>query len=94
MDHDGGERMPQVVYSTLYTEGMTEEQQRDWQRCQREFIDAARKAGASDITDTPQASANAEGETLVRLISLLNDAHVPYAITEQEQRADDDGMPA
>jgi hypothetical protein len=73
---------------------MTEEQHRDWRECQRAFIEAAREAGATDITDSPQASANAEGETMVRLISLLNDHHVPYAITEQEERADDDGMPA
>jgi hypothetical protein len=86
--------VPQVTYSTLYTEQMTEEQRHDWQQCQRGFIDAAKAAGASDITDTPQASAMAEGETLVRLISLLNEHHVPYAIVEQEQRADDDGMPA
>jgi hypothetical protein len=86
--------MPQVVYSTLYTEGMTEEQQRDWEQCQHEFLAAAKEAGATDVTDKPQASANAEGETLVRLISLLNDHHVPYAIAEQEQRAEDDGMPA
>jgi hypothetical protein len=86
--------MPQITYSTLYTQGMTEEQQRDWRECQRAFIEAAREAGATDITDAPQASANAEGETMVRLINLLNEHHVPYAITEQEERADDDGMPA
>ena len=86
--------MPRVVCSTLYTEGMSEEQQRDWETHQHAFIDAAREAGASDITDKPQVSARADGDTLVRLISRLNDAHVPYAIAEQEQRADDDGMPA
>jgi len=43
--------MPQITYSTLYTEGMTEEQQRDWRECQRAFIEAAREAGATDITD-------------------------------------------
>jgi hypothetical protein len=73
---------------------MTEDQQRDWQQCQQEFIDAAKAAGASEITKEPQASAMAEGDTLVRLIDLLNEHHVPYAIAEQEQRADDDGMPA
>ncbi len=86
--------MPQVTYSTLYTDQMTEEQRRDWEQCQREFITAAKEAGATDITDAPRASAMAEGDTLVRLISLLNEHHVPYAIAEQEQRADDDGMPA
>jgi len=31
---------------------------------------------------------------MVRFINLLNEHHVPFAITEQEERADDDGMPA
>lgn len=86
--------MTRVVYSTLYTDGMTEEQRHAWEAGRDRFLAVAQDAGADGITREPEVSAEAEGEVLARLISRLNEAHVPYALPDQEQRASDDSMPA
>lgn len=86
--------MTRVVYSTLYTEGMTDEERQVWQAGRDRFLAVARETGATAIESEPEVSAEAEGDAFARLLMRLNDAHVPYALPDQEQRASDDSMPA
>ena len=86
--------MPHVAFNMLYrgedenekTGNMDEEQQR--------FLTVCREAGVTTVDRHAPVSAYADGELLVRLIDRLNAARVPYAVAEQEHRAEDDGMPA
>ena len=61
---------------------------------QKRFLAVCREAGVTTVDRHAPVSAYADGEMLVRLIDHLNAAHVPYTVAEQEQRANDDGMPA
>ncbi len=86
--------MTRVVYSTLYTDGMTDEERQVWEAGRDRFLAVAREAGADEIEREPEVSAEAEGDAFARLLMRLDDARVPYALPEQEQRASDDSMPA
>lgn len=78
----------------LYKGKTADEQSGDIEKGQQRFLDACKRAGVTTIDRNAPVSAYADGELLVRLIDTLNSAKVPYAVEEQSQRADDDGMPA
>lgn len=86
--------MARVAFNTLYHGEHADEKTGNIDEEQRTFLTVCREAGVTTVDRHPPVSAFAEGEMLVRLITRLNDAHVPYIVAEQEHRADDDGMPA
>ena len=86
--------MARVAFDMLYKGQTTDDQTGDIDAAQRKFLDVCKETGVTTVDRHPPVSAEADGELLVRLIDKLNGAKVPYALEEQEQRADDDGMPA
>lgn len=86
--------MARVAFDMLYKGQTTDDQTGDIEQGQRTFLDVCKEAGVTTVDRNSPVSAEAEGELLVRLIDRLNSAKVPYAVEEQSQRADDDGMPA
>ena len=86
--------MARVAFDLLYKGETTDEQTGDIEKGQRMFLDVCKEVGVTTVDRHPPVSAYADGEMLVRLIDKLNSAKVPYAVEEQSQRADDDGMPA
>ena len=86
--------MARVAFDMLYKGQTADDQTGDIDAAQRKFLDVCKEAGVTTVDTHPPVSAEADGELLVRLIDKLNGAKVPYAVEEQEQRADDDGMPA
>jgi hypothetical protein len=83
-----------VAFDMLYKGQTADDQTGDIDAAQRNFIAVCEEAGVTTIDRHVPVSAEADGDLLVRLIDKLNGAKVPYAVEEQEQRADDDGMPA
>jgi hypothetical protein len=90
----GGSHLARIAFNMLYTGKTADEKTGDIDAAQRKFLDVCKEAGVTAVDRHPPVSAYADGEMLVRLIDKLNGARVPYAVEEQEQRADDDGMPA
>ncbi len=86
--------MVRVAFDTLYTGKTTDDKTGNIEEGQRRFLAVCKEAGVTTVDRHPPVSAYAEGEMLVRLIDHLNAAHVAYAVEEQSQRAEDDGMPA
>lgn len=86
--------MAKVVFDMLYTGETADEKTGDIDDAQRAFLQVCRDAGVTTVDRTAPVSAYADGDSFVRLISRLNDAHVPYKIAEQTHLAEDDGMPA
>ncbi len=86
--------MPRVAFDMLYKGKTTDDKTGDIAGQEKRFLEVCAEAGVTDVDRQSPVSAEAEGELLVRLIDRLNAAHVPYAVEEQSQRADDDGMPA
>ncbi len=78
----------------LYTGESNDEKTGDMEAAQRRFLDICKEAGVTTVDRHAPVSAYADGEVFVRLIDRLNSARVPYAVEEQSQRAEDDGMPA
>lgn len=86
--------MARVAFNMAYTGETTDDKTGNVDEAQHAFLQACRDAGVTTVDRHSPVSAYADGESLVRLITKLNDAHVPYAVEEQSQRAEDDGMPA
>lgn len=86
--------MARIAFDMLYKGETTDDQTGDIEGQQKRFLAVCKEAGVTTVDRHPPVSAYADGTTLVRLIDRLNAAHVPYAVEEQSQRADDDGMPA
>jgi hypothetical protein len=86
--------MARVAFDLLYKGKAADDQTGDIEKGQRKFLDICKESGVTTVDRHAPVSAYAEGELLVRLIDKLNGAKVPYAVEEQAQRADDDGMPA
>lgn len=86
--------MARVAFDTLYKGKTTDDKTGDIEGQEKRFLDVCAAAGVTDVDRQSPVSAEAEGELLVRLIDRLNASHVPYAVEEQSQRADDDSMPA
>jgi hypothetical protein len=86
--------LARVAFNMLYTGEHADEKTGDMDREQRRFLDSCKEAGVTTVDRDAPVSAYAEGEMLVRLIDRLNSARVPYAVEEQTQRSEDDGMPA
>ena len=86
--------MAHIVFDMLYKGKTADDQTGDIEKGQRTFLEVCKEVGVTTVDRDAPVSAEAEGELLVRLIDKLNGAKVPYAVEEQEQRADDDGMPA
>lgn len=86
--------MAHIVFDMLYKGETTDDQTGNIEGQQKRFLEVCEEAGVTTVDRHPPVSAYADGAMLVRLIDRLNAAHVPYAVEEQSQRADDDGMPA
>ncbi len=86
--------MPRVAFNTLYKGKTTDDKTGNIEGQEARFLEVCAEAGVTNVDRQSPVSAEAEGELLVRLIDRLNAAHVPYAVEEQSQRAEDDGMPA
>ncbi len=86
--------MARVAFDTLYKGATTDEKTGDIAGQEQRFLTVCEEAGVTNVDRHSPVSAFAEGEMLARLIDRLNAARVPYAVEEQSQRADDDGMPA
>lgn len=86
--------MARIAFDMLYKGETAGEQTGDIEKGQRKFLEVCKEVGVTTVDRNPPVSADADGEMLVRLIDKLNSAKVPYAVEEQSQRADDDGMPA
>ncbi|MDQ2784386.1 MAG: hypothetical protein M3Y58_05225 [Chloroflexota bacterium] len=86
--------MARVAFDMLYKGKTTDDKTGDIEEQQKRFLAVCKEAGVTAVDRHAPVSAYADGEMLVRLIDRLNAAHVPYAVEEQSQRADDDGMPA
>lgn len=89
-----GQPLARVAFNTLYKGITTDDKTGDIGEQEKQFLDVCKEAGVTTVDRHSPVSAYAEGELLVRLIDHLNAAHVPYAVEEQAQRAEDDGMPA
>ncbi|HEY8291704.1 MAG TPA: hypothetical protein VIG44_04420 [Thermomicrobiales bacterium] len=86
--------MARIAFDMLYKGKTTDDQTGNIEGQQKRFLEVCKEAGVTTVDRHPPVSAYADGEMLVRLIDRLNAAHVAYAVEEQSQRADDDGMPA
>jgi hypothetical protein len=86
--------MARIAFDMLYKGQTADDQTGDIEAGQRKFLKACEAAGVTTVDRHAPVSAEADGELLVRLIDKLNGAKVPYAVEEQSERADDDGMPA
>ncbi len=85
--------MPRVRFDLLYT-GTATEPKAERDAAEARFRALAAQAGARVIAPAPQVRAEAEGDVLAQFLVLLTEAGIPYAIEEQETRADLDEMPA
>jgi hypothetical protein len=86
--------MARIAFDMLYKGKTADDKTGDIEGQQKRFLEVCEEAGVTTVDRHPPVSAYTDGEMLVRLIDRLNAAHVPYAVEEQSQRADDDGMPA